>query len=236
MGSFWTLWLSVRAANELQTSAPCRCIMAIEELISDPTLQPLLETSRTTLSQTLAVLSWLEGTAASASPTLEQKLDLAEQQKILYAYVAKLRGQHRQAFGARATKQETAEARQEVDRLLLQLQNLYYEQRHLMGEIGACEGYDHAYTHLPLLSLDEYLALFPDQAGLSEQELMPLRIEHEKLEREKMEQQRLELVKIKDALVKENTRKKDELKKMDEKLEAIVDGFTSLQEALQKDL
>lgn len=117
--------------------------MAIEELISDPTLQPLLETSRTTLSQTLAVLSWLEGTAASASPTLEQKLDLAEQQKILYAYVAKLRGQHRQAaFGARATKQETAEARQEVDRLLLQLQNLYYEQRHLMGEIGACEGYE----------------------------------------------------------------------------------------------
>jgi hypothetical protein len=78
--------------------------------------------------------------------------------------------------------------------------------------------------------------LFPDQAGLSEQELMPRRIEHEMQERETMEQQRLELVKIKDGLVKENTRKKDELKKMDEKLEAIVEGFTTLQEALQKDL
>ena len=69
-----------------------------------------------------------------------------------------------------------------------------------------------------------------------EQELMPLRIEHEKQEREKMEQERLELVKAKDALVKENTRKKDELKKMDEKLEAMIDGFKPMEEALQKDL
>jgi THO complex subunit 5 len=89
---------------------------------------------------------------------------------------------------------------------------------------------------LPLRPLDEYLALFPDQAGLQEQELMPLRIEHERQEREKMEQERLELVKIKDGLVKENTRRKDELKKMDEKLEAMIDGFKPLEEALQKDL
>jgi hypothetical protein len=94
----------------------------------------------------------------------------------------------------------------------------------------------HAYTHLPLHPLDEYLTLFPEQAELPEQELMPLRIEHEKQEREKMEQERLGLVKIKDALVKENTRKKDELKKMDEKLEAMIDGLEPLKEALQKEL
>ncbi|KIX06670.1 uncharacterized protein Z518_04646 [Rhinocladiella mackenziei CBS 650.93] len=211
--------------------------MAIEDFITDPTLRPLLQTSQATLGQTLSVLSWLEENASTTAAPLDLKLDLAERQKILNAYLAKLRGQHRQAaFGARATKQETAEARQEVDRLLLQLQNLYYEQRHLMGEIGACEGYDHAYTHLPLRPLDEYLTLFPEQAELSEQELMPLRIEHEKQEREKMEQERLELVKIKDGLVKENTTKKDELKKMDEKLEAMLDGFKGLEEALQKDI
>ena len=210
--------------------------MAVQDLITDPILRPLLQTSQATLAQTLSVLSWIEEHATITNPTLEQKLELAQKQKILNAYLAKLRGQQRQAaFGARATKQETAEARQEVDRLLLQLQNLYYEQRHLMGEMGACEGYDHAYTHLPLRPLDEYLAMFPDQAELSEQELMPLRIEHEKQEREKMEQERLELVKAKEALVKENTRKKDELKKMDEKLEAVIDGFKPLEEALQKD-
>ncbi|OCT54453.1 fms interacting protein [Cladophialophora carrionii] len=211
--------------------------MAVGDQIRDPSLQPLLETSRATLAKTLSVLSWLEENATAATPSPEQKLELAQQQKILNAYLAKLRGQQRQAaFGARATKQETAEARQEVDRLLLQLQNLYYEQRHLMGEIGACEGYDHAYTHLPLRPLDEYLAMFPEQAESAEQELMPLRIEHEKQEREKMEQERLELVKTKEALVKENTRKKDELKRMDEKLEGMIDGMKPLEEALQKDL
>lgn len=211
--------------------------MAVEDLITDPNLRPLLQTSQATLAQTLSVLTWLEEHAQATNPSLEQKLEVAQQQKILNAYLAKLRGQHRQAaFGARATKHETAEARQEVDRLLLQLQNLYYEQRHLMGEIAACEGYNHAYTHLPLRPLDEYLAMFPDQAELSEQELMPLRIEHEKQEREKMEQERIELVKSKEALVKENTGKRDELKKMDEKLEAMIDGFKPLEEALQKDL
>ena len=211
--------------------------MAIEDLITDPNLRPLLQTSQATLAQALSVLSWLETNAATAKPSLEEKLELAQQQKILNAYLAKLRGQQRQAaFGARATKQETAEARHEGDRLLLQLQNLYYEQRHLLGEIGGCEGYDHAYTHLPLRSLDDFLAMFPDHTELTEQELMPLRIEHEKQEREKMEQERLELVKAKDVLVKENTRKKDELKKMDEKLEAMIDGLKPLEEALQKDI
>lgn len=117
--------------------------MAVDDLISDPALRPLLQTSQATLAQTTSVLTWLQGQPAAEYPSLEVKLELAQQQKVVSAYLAKLRGQSRRAaFGARATKQETAEARQEVDRLLLQLQNLYYEQRHLMGEIGACEGYE----------------------------------------------------------------------------------------------
>lgn len=104
------------------------------------------------------------------------------------------------------------------------------------GLATCADHFSHAYTHLPLLSEDEYLAAFPEQAGLTEQELMPLRIEHEKQEREKMEQERLALVKIKDGLVKENNRKKEELKKMDEKLEAMIDGLAPLEVALQKDL
>lgn len=116
--------------------------MAIENIVTDPSLQSILQTSQSTLAQALAVIDWLtqqpEGQIA-----LEQQLELAQQQKVLHAYLAKLRGQSRRAaFGARSTKQDTAEARQEVDRLLLQLQNLYYEQRHLMGEIDACEGYE----------------------------------------------------------------------------------------------
>jgi hypothetical protein len=56
----------------------------------------------------------------------------------------RLRGQNRDAiFRVRDTKQSTAEARQEIDRLHLQLQNLYYEQKHLTGEIAACEAYEY---------------------------------------------------------------------------------------------
>lgn len=51
-----------------------------------------------------------------------------------------------------------------------------------------------------------------------------------------MEQQRLELVKVKEGLLKENTRRKEELKKMDEKLESIIDGLKPIEEALAKDL
>ena len=89
---------------------------------------------------------------------------------------------------------------------------------------------------LPILSLDEYLTLFPDQTGLPEDEMMPQRIEHEKQERQKMEEQRLELVKIKEGLLKENSKKKDELRKMDERLESMVDSLKPLEEALTKDL
>lgn len=90
--------------------------------------------------------------------------------------------------------------------------------------------------HLPLISEDEYLNLFPDQQDLSEEELMPRRIEHEKLEREKMEQERLDLEKIKEGLVKENIRKKEELRHMDEKLEAMIEGLKPIQEVLMKDV
>ena len=117
--------------------------MAVEDLINDPGLHPLLKTSQATLQRTLDILEWLEGNWSS-QPAQEAQLNLSRQQKALFSSLTQLRGHNRKAaFGVRNTKQETAEARQEVDRLLLQLQNLYYEQRHLMGEIGACEGYEY---------------------------------------------------------------------------------------------
>lgn len=56
-------------------------------------------------------------------------------------------------MGVRQTKQETTEARQEIDSLHLQLQNLYYEQRHLRGEIAGCEEFEYAVAST-LLSME----------------------------------------------------------------------------------
>ena len=102
------------------------------------------------------------------------------------------------------------------------------------ADLGAISS--HSYTHLPLLPLYEYLSLFSDQARLSEEELMPLRIEYESQERERMEKQRLELVEVKEGLLKENAQKKEELRKMDEKLEAMIDSLKPIEEALVKDV
>lgn len=71
---------------------------------------------------------------------------------------------------------------------------------------------------------------------MSEEEIMPLRIEYERQERERMERERLDLVKVKEGLVKENAQKKEELRKMDEKLEALIDSLKPIEEAMAKDV
>lgn len=74
---------------------------------------------------------------------LESQADVSREQKALHSHLGQLRGLNRNAIlQVRNTKQETSEARQEIDRLHLQLQNLYYEERHLKGEIATCENYE----------------------------------------------------------------------------------------------
>lgn len=128
--------------------------MAINEIVTDPSLLPVLQTSAETREQCQKLLSLLNPTADASSSEPPENLALAvsRQQKQLFAVLAQLRGQNRDAiFGVRDTKQLTAEARQEIDRLHLQLQNLYYEQRHLTGEIAACESYEYVGGHGEML-------------------------------------------------------------------------------------
>lgn len=113
---------------------------AIRDIVSDPSLLPVLNTAGETRDLCHRLLSLLDPSLTpdqiSESPQTVQKQ--------LFALLAQLRGQNRDAiFRVRDTKQGTAEARQEIDRLHLQLQNLYYEQRHLTGEIAACESYEY---------------------------------------------------------------------------------------------
>jgi len=122
--------------------------MAADDLITEPALLAVLDSAAQARQQSLAILDLLEDYhRASPDATelpLEDQLAVSRQQKILNTHVAKLRGLNRQAvLSVRATKQETTEARQEIDGLHLQLQNLYYEQRHLRGEIAGCEEYEY---------------------------------------------------------------------------------------------
>lgn len=119
--------------------------------MTDPFLRSVLETATLTRQQCMTLLDHTAANPhpASEPPSQEAQLELSRQQKVLYSNLAQLRGLNRNAiFGVRYTKQSTAEARQEIDRLHLQLQNLYYEQRHLRGEIAACETYQYDYITL----------------------------------------------------------------------------------------
>jgi THO complex subunit 5 len=121
-------------------------------LVTDDSLQSVLAAADLARTQSLAILDLLDAHHAASSTTTTdsdsdaQQLALSTQQKKLTAYLAQLRGLNRKAvLGVRSTKQETGEARQEIDALHLQLQNLYYEQRHLRGEIAGCEDYEYVF-------------------------------------------------------------------------------------------
>lgn len=117
--------------------------MAVDDTIREPSLRVALETSHQTRNQAIALLDQVSAIPPTTEPADELVLQISKEQKRLLACLSQLRGLHRSAHvDARETKAQTAEMRQEVDRLHLQLQNLYYEQQHLQGEIEACESYE----------------------------------------------------------------------------------------------
>ncbi|EEA22027.1 conserved hypothetical protein [Talaromyces marneffei ATCC 18224] len=234
--------------------------MTVRDIVTDPSLLPVLQISANAHNQCQKLLQLLDPTNAAASgsnpPSQETILAISKQQKILYSLLAQLRGLNRDAvLRVRETKQVTAEARQEIDRLHLQLQNLYYEQKHLMGEIAACESYEfvyapspfyrmyiltvdwhsHKYLSLPLIPEEEFLELFPEHASLDAHELMIARIKHEHDEREKLEQARQELLKRKQALIAENKKRKDDLANLDADLERFIDAAKPIQKIFEKE-
>jgi THO complex subunit 5 len=121
--------------------------MAIDQQVTDENLASVLRVSHAARAQALALVALIEQQKQAGDDNdIETRAEIARQQKLLTTNLAQLRGLHRAAcFSARDTKAVTAEARQQVDRLHLQLQNLYYEQRHLQGEIEACESFRYVF-------------------------------------------------------------------------------------------
>lgn len=132
----------VESIRRLHQSTDYISKMTVDKMISDPSLVAVLQVSDHARDQAYDLLQLVAQASARATP--ENHVEIAKQQKHLLTSISHLRGLHRNAsFAARDTKTQTAERRQDVDRLHLQLQNLYYEQRHLQGEIVACESYEY---------------------------------------------------------------------------------------------
>ncbi|MCJ1233841.1 GPI transamidase component [Varicellaria rhodocarpa] len=212
--------------------------MATEDIVTDPFLRSMLDASTHTLQQCIILLELADINALPATSSSFQNtlLVISKQQKLLQSHLGQLRGYNRNALlTARDAKQITAEARQEIDRLHLQLQNLYYEQRHLRGEITACESYDHKYQQLPLIPTKEFLLHCPEHREATESELMIARINHEHAEREALEQARQGLLKKKQGLIADNKKRKDDLASLDKDLEKFIDAAKPIQKIFEKE-
>jgi THO complex subunit 5 len=208
--------------------------MTANEIVKEPSLAVVLQISDQARDQADALMLLLTQ-ARAGQVSAEEQAAISKQQKQLFTSIAQLRSLFRAAcHSSRETRASTAESRQAVDRLHLQLQNLYYEQRHLQGEILACESYDHKYQQLPLIPVDEFLAQFPEHTDADENELMVARIEHERTEREALEQQRQELLKRKQKLIADNKRRKDDLANLDKDLEKFIDAAKPIVELFEK--
>lgn len=81
----------------------------------------------------------------------------------------------------------------------------------------------HTYQKLPLIPVEEFLALHPEHADDDENDLMVARINHERTEREALEQQRVELQKRKQKLIADNKKRRDDLANLDKDLEKFID-------------
>ncbi|KAF2454952.1 coiled/coiled coil protein [Lineolata rhizophorae] len=219
------------------------------DIVTDPDLQAALRAGAETRDQCLALLDFMDEHPVAAPdgapppPQQQQQqlpadthAELEQRRKRLFAQLAQLRGLNRAAIlGVRQTKQATAEARSEVDRLHLQLQNLFYEQRHLGGEIEACESYNHKYLQLPLIPVEEFLELHPEHRDLDEHALTIARINHEHAERQALEEKRQGLLKRKQGLIADNNRRRDDLANLDKDLEKFIDAATPIMKTFEKE-
>ncbi|KAB8337102.1 hypothetical protein FH972_021406 [Carpinus fangiana] len=214
----------------------------LSTLVEEPFLVDLLQTSAAAKKEMLALLDTFFTDPASDDPDElnAQALSLTESQRKLYSHIALLRSQNRRlAHAVRNTKAQTGASRAEVDRLHLSLQNLYYEQRHLTGEIDACENFEHTYSKLPLIPLQDFFVRFPEWLdegrvdeegeGAGEVELMRARIEEEHRERTELEEKRKELLKRKMELERANVKRKEKLSKLDSDLETFMNEKASMQ-------
>ena len=111
-------------------------------VIQDPALLNCLEVADRMRRLCHQIVSELETTGDGGQPPDHVLAERSRRHKQLNALLTQLKCLHRVAImSSREAKDATSESRREVDRLHLQLQNLYYEQRHLRGEITACRDF-----------------------------------------------------------------------------------------------
>lgn len=167
------------------------------------------------------------------------------------------------AQSTKLVKQQTYDARSQIDTNHLALQNLWYKRAHLEREIARCKEYESVYQDVDMPTEEEYVDIEANEPQVSDSadvamaedgaegasatagsqtpyaELDPhskmLRRQNRELaDREALDKTKKELQAQKQALIKENKVLEDELEKLDAQLEAFVASAKPIQEVFDK--
>ncbi|OLL25238.1 putative THOC5 family protein [Neolecta irregularis DAH-3] len=153
----------------------------------------------------------------------------------LLSALNELRRRDRETFRfLKDTKGEVEQEKIAVDRQSLSLQNLYYEQGYLKGEIKNCCEFPSIYTCIPLIPEEEYLISHPQDCELSPHQLMISRLNHEISERERLDKHRKELAQKRASLIQENKQRKEELERLDKQLQAFIESAGPIEKVFEK--
>ncbi|RUS18109.1 Fms-interacting protein-domain-containing protein [Endogone sp. FLAS-F59071] len=159
--------------------------------------------------------------------------DLLTQSNHLFVALKTL---NRQTYNhTRATKQATTDAKLQMDRQQLGLQNFHYERRHLEKEIRKCEEFDSIYQDINLVPQEDFLTRAPAEltSTTDPHQLMINQLDFELSERLRLEKETSDLHELQSKLLNENKRAKAELESLDGELEQFLKGSIQLQEALK---
>ncbi|KAF2684730.1 hypothetical protein K458DRAFT_417598 [Lentithecium fluviatile CBS 122367] len=159
--------------------------------------------------------------------------EIGVKERRVYTQLSVVKALYRQSvLKVREEKAKTADDRAVDDALILGLHNLKYEEQSLRSEIAAAENYDHQYTKLPLIPVEEFLEKFPELVNSSEHDLMIARIDHESQERNELEAFRREKHVRKQVLIAEVKKGKEKLTNLDSMVEKFVEAAEPIKKVL----
>lgn len=134
-------------------------------------------------------------------------------------------------------KDMTSASRQESDAFLLNMQNIYYQHRHLRSEIDQCEDLESKHESIGMVPEEQFLAENPQFKDLNPHQLILERIRDE-------EKRRLELFVIKTRLQETKTELSNQVKRirsdiedsdaLNSELKRLSESATSLKKYFDK--
>ncbi|KAF7721496.1 hypothetical protein EC973_004545 [Apophysomyces ossiformis] len=133
---------------------------------------------------------------------------------------------HARAFrDTRDSKQRTADAKAAMDERQVGLQNVMYEERHLLDEIVRCRDFRSVYQDIDLVPYDEFCTRAPQEYLVDKENphtLMINRLKFEYEERSRLKEQQEKLQAERLLLIKENRKAQEKLDRFDKLLDDLV--------------